>query len=165
MSLVNFKARNHPQQVAANGACEDTDDRRTPDELWAPLHEEFQFTLDVAATAQNTKCRLWRRDGLADTWAGHRVWCNPPYSAMNAWVGKAWTEHHHGCPLIVILAPANRTEQRWWHDWVEPYRDRGRDLSVRFLRGRQRFNRPGWIKPAKGDRPPFGLCLLIWSRA
>jgi phage N-6-adenine-methyltransferase len=163
MSLVSFRARNHPQQVATNGAREDTDDRRTPDELWAPLNDEFRFTLDAAATEANTKCARFCRDGLAESWQGYRVWCNPPYSDVGAWVRKAWGEFHGGSPLIVMLVPANRTEQAWWQDGVEPHRENGTGLTVRFLRGRQRFDRPGWTKPAKGDRPPFGLCLLIWS--
>ena len=165
MSLVNFRAKNHPQQVAANGARDDTDDRRTPDELWLPLHDEFRFTVDAAATGENTKTARWFPDGLTASWRGERVWCNPPYSDLRAWVAKAWAEHHAGCQVIVMLAPANRTEQQWWQDLVEKFRDRGSGLTVRFLRGRQRFDRPGWTKPAKGDRPPFGLCLLIWERA
>lgn len=172
MSLVNFRAKNHPQQVAANGACEDTDDRRTPDELWVPLNKQHRFTLDAAATEQNTKCAQFCRDGLTESWAGHSVWCNPPYSDVGSWVEKASEEILNGCESIVMLVPANRTEQSWWQELVEPYREGGSaegaapiTLRVRFLRGRQRFNRPGWTKPFKGDRPPFGLCLLIWSRA
>jgi hypothetical protein len=61
-----------------------------------------------------------------------------------------------------MLLPANRTEQKWWQDLVEPSRLNG-SLAVYFLAGRRRFDRPGWKKPAKGDRPPFGLCLLVWS--
>jgi phage N-6-adenine-methyltransferase len=164
VSLVNFRAKNHPQQVNANGAREDTDDRRTPDALWLPLDNEFGFTLDAAATADNTKCPKWCEDGLTEAWRG-RVWCNPPYSNLGAWVRKAWKEAAY-CEVIVMLLPANRTEQAWWQDEVEPVRDQeGGDLRVRFLRGRQRFDRPGWTKPAKGDRPPFGLCLLIWQRS
>lgn len=177
MSLVNFRAKNHPQQVAANGAREDTDDRRTPDELWAPINDEFRFTLDAAATADNAKCERWCEDGLSESWAGDVVWCNPPYSNIAAWVEKAWSEMMRGCLGVVMLVPANRTEQQWWQEQVEPYRDGGKTsrlaegpvdgmcLTVRFIRGRQRFDRPGWTKPTKGDRPPFGLCLLIWSRA
>jgi hypothetical protein len=26
-----------------------------------------------------------------------------------------------------------------------------------------RFDRPGAVIGPKGDRPPFGCCLLIWS--
>lgn len=131
-------------------------------------------------------------DGLEQDWEG-RVWCNPPYSDCGAWVRKAWNEWNRGfdgsrpklhqprlgvyaaydwtrertpSPVesIVMLLPANRVEQGWWQDLVEPYRDRpGHPLHVEFLRGRMRFDRPGWEKPAKGDRPPFGCCLLIWS--
>lgn len=66
--------------------------------------------------------------------------------------------------LIVMLLPANRVEQAWWQDLVEPYRDRpDEDLRVEFLRGRMRFDRPGWVPGPKGDRPPFGCCLPIWG--
>lgn len=131
-------------------------------------------------------------DGLALPWSPDdgfydHVWCNPPYSDCGAWVRKAWQEWNRGrvrlaspvdsvgsivevsapnapVRLIVMLLPANRVEQGWWQDYVEPYRDRpGSPLRVEFLRGRMRFDRPGWTKPAKGDRPPFGCCLLIWG--
>lgn len=172
MTLLNVKAKNHPQQVGRRGADDATDDRRTPDELWESLHERFQFTMDVAASAANTKCPAFydvKLDGLTSDWYGS-IWCNPPYSDLNAWVRKAWQEMQgdDDCRSIVMLVPANRTEQKWWQQCVEPHRD-GRTpgnpyLTVRFLAGRLRFNRPGWTKPTKGDRPPFGLCLLIWER-
>jgi hypothetical protein len=67
---------------------------------------------------------------------------------------------------IVMLLPANRVEQGWWQDEVEPYRDKpDSPLRVEFLRGRMRFDRPGWTPGPKGDRPPFGCCLLIWDNA
>jgi hypothetical protein len=69
-----------------------------------------------------------------------------------------------GPELIVMLLPANRVEQAWWQDLVEPYRDRpDSPLRVEFLRGRMRFDRPNWTPGPKGDRPPFGCCLLIWE--
>jgi len=68
-----------------------------------------------------------------------------------------------------MLVPANRTEQGWWQRLVEPARLEGA-LRVEFLAGRQRFVAPGdfvdmFGRPRGGDiRPPFGCCLLIWSR-
>jgi hypothetical protein len=63
-----------------------------------------------------------------------------------------------------MLLPANRVEQAWWQDHVEPHRDRpGSSLRVEFLRGRMRFHRPDWTPGPKGDRPPFGCALLIWQ--
>lgn len=166
MSLVGFKAQNHPQQIAKP----DVDDRAiTPDDF-APLHERFEFTIDAAASRANARLpRYWTvdDDALAQPWGGERVWCNPPYSDIGRWVAKAWREHESGCELIVMLLPANRCEQGWWQDLVEPFRagrvetDR---LRVEFLPGRMRFIRPDAVISPKGDRPPFGCCLLIWGQ-
>lgn len=172
MSLVGRPAQNHPQQVAAGGARDDVDDRWTPPEVFDPLHEQWGFSLDVAASAENAKLPTFytqRDNALALPWSG-RVWCNPPYSNVEAWVTKAWRAMLGGeSEVVVMLLPANRTEQRWWQDHIEPWRDsrRRRDgvkVTTAFLRGRTRFHRPGWTKPAKGDRPPFGLVVVTWSR-
>ena len=180
MSLAGFKSSNHPQQTAKRGVSDEVDDRGTDPEFFARLEERFgKFTLDVAAAEHNTKCaEFYDRldDGLSKIWLG-RVWCNPPYSDIRAWVEKAWDEWNdrvrfdtngyalgEDLELIVMLLPANRVEQAWWQDLVEPFRDRpGSDLRVEFLRGRMRFDRPGWVPGPKGDRPPFGCCLLIWE--
>lgn len=171
MSLSGFKASNHPQQVAKRGATE-RDNLGTDPELFTKLDTRFHFTLDVCATPRNTKCARFYMDsdcGLTSPWRGERVWCNPPYSDIRTWVGKAWWEWQEapGRPeLIVMLLPANRPEQAWWQDQVEPYRDReGSPLRVEFIRGRQRFVLPGAESIGPNERPPFGCCLLIWSRA
>lgn len=170
MSVVGYKARNHPQQVASHGARPDVDDRATPPEVFGPLNERFGFTVDAAASAANAKCaRYWTTDddGLAQSWAGERVFVNPPYSFPNlpAFVAKAWQEWKNGGPsLIVMLVPANRTEQQWWQEYIEPYRDLpGSDLHVEFLPGRMRFLAPGQTEVGPDERPPFGCCLLIWD--
>lgn len=164
MSLVRFQARNHPQQQARD----DVDDRATVAEDFGPLDREFgPFTVDVAAAAHNTKCeRFYDRpaDGLSQSWAGERVWCNPPYSQLKhgAWTAKAWAET--SAEVIVMLLPANRTEQGWWQTYVEPYRDRpGSPLSSRFLPGRLRFLLPGKTFIGADERPPFGCVVLVWT--
>jgi phage N-6-adenine-methyltransferase len=165
VSLVGFKASNHPQQVGANGAKDDVDDRGTRWDEFNPISERFGgFTLDVAAAHHNAKCPTYYTawdDGLEMPWYG-RVWCNPPYSDLGAWVRKAWAEWS-GCETIVMLVPANRTEQKWWQEWVEPQRLAG-NLQVEFLPGRMRFDRPNSVIGPKGDRPPFGCALLIWQK-
>lgn len=165
---IRVTTRNHPAQIARRGmAVDDVDDRETPDDLFGPLHDRFSFTIDVAASARNAKLpRYWTRDddGLAQTWLGERVWCNPPYSACEQWVRKAWAERDW-CPLVVMLLPANRTEQPWWQEQIKPYRDRPHwNLRVEFLPGRPRFGLAPGITPRGPDkRPPFGLCLVIWN--
>lgn len=157
--------RLNSQQAVRDGV----DDRRTPDALWRPLNVEHRFTLDAAASPANAKCaRYFTRDsdGLLRSWAGERVWCNPPYSRLEPWVAKAWAEMRGGCELVVMLIPANRTEQPFWQQFVEPFRDgQPRDgiaLTVRFLPGRIRFLAPGQIKTGS---PQFGCVLLTWTRA
>lgn len=167
MTLTGFKAQNHPQQTGVRGALDEVDDRGTDPAYVASLEERFgaPFTLDVAAAAHNAKApRYFTRadDGLAQSWEGERVWCNPPYSDLYAWVLKAWREWKF-TDGIVMLLPANRPEQRWWQELVEPYRDTDRSpLRTEFLPGRMRFSRPDAVIGPKGDRPPFGCVLLIW---
>lgn len=161
MSLVGFKARNHPQQAAKSSV----DDRGTTLEVFAPLHARFAFTIDVAASAVNAKLPRYytvREDGLAQSWAGERVWCNPPYSAIEPWVAKACAETD--AQLVVMLLPANRTEQGWWQRHVEPVRGKPGGPCVEFLAGRMRFIVPPADVVKPNDRPPFGCCLLIWGR-
>lgn len=167
MSLVGFQASNHPQQVGNGGAEDGVDDRATDAHFFASLDRRFRFTVDVAASSENTKCKRFfdrQQDGLAQSWGGERVWCNPPYSTIRPWVEKAWEEWGGGASLIVMLLPANRTEQAWWQELVEPYRDRsGSPLMLEFLAGRLRFLKPNQNRIGPNERPPFGSCLLVWS--
>lgn len=170
MSLVRFRANNHPQQSRINGAKDEIDDRGTTDEFFDPLNRQYRFTIDVAAAPHNAKCERYydrHADGLKQPWAGESVWCNPPYSGLESWLEKAWAEWIIAVPrpkVIVMLLPANRTEQSWWQRWVEPFRDQpGSSLKVQFLRGRLRFIKPGATEVRPNERPPFGCCLLVWQ--
>jgi phage N-6-adenine-methyltransferase len=165
MSLVGHKARSHPQQAAVRDV-DDVDDRATHPGVFEEFDHRFGgFTLDVAAAAHNTKCARYftrEQDGLAHSWAGELVWCNPPYSSIAPWVAKAWAEWEQTRGIVMLL-PANRTEQSWWQQLVEPRRDRGAGLRVEFLPGRMRFLKPGQGRIGPNERPPFGVCLLIWG--
>ena len=169
MTIARFKSTNHPQQVKKRGSVESIDMRATHHSVFAPLNDRFAFTLDVAASAHNAKCERFitkELDGLCTTWSGERVWCNPPYSWIRAWVEKAWDEWRSAAPplLIAMLLPANRTEQGWWQDLVEPFRDRAdATLRTEFIRDRIRFVREGATTILPNERPPFGCVLLIWS--
>ena len=171
MTLVGFKGSNHPQQVTKRGASDEVDDRGTHPNDFDPLDARFGgFTLDAAAAPHNAKCAKYftrADDGLVQSWAGERVWCNPPYSKIGDWVMKAHNEAPHTRGIVMLL-PANRTEQGWWQDWVEPFRHEGdfrhdRNFRVEFLRGRMRFIKAGQTAIGPNERPPFGCCLLIWK--
>jgi phage N-6-adenine-methyltransferase len=164
LSLVRFRAQNHAQQTSRRGPNPDVDDRSLPATDFAALQRRFAFTLDAAAASHNAKLPRFHSVeacGLKASWAGERVYCNPPYSDIRPWVQKAWAET--GAELVVMLLPANRTEQGWWQDLIEPARDRrGSPLRVEFLPGRLRFLKRGQEVIRPNERPPFGSCLCIW---
>lgn len=175
MSLVKFAARNHRQQVGKRAANPTVDDRATPPEVFEPINARFGFTLDACALPHNAKVpRFYTPDqnGLKQSWAGERVWCNPPYSSIEPWLEKAWfeferTDYGEGAPaeMIAMLLPANRCEQGWWQRHVEPRRDgpASRGLRVQFLPGRLRFIAHDDTEIRPNARPPFGCALLVWS--
>jgi site-specific DNA-methyltransferase (adenine-specific) len=123
----------------------------TPDTLWCPLNEEFGFTLDVAATNENTKCLQFftkADDGLAQPWQGV-CWMNPPYGReLSKWVKKAVEEQKNGVTTVCLI-PA-RTNTGWWHDFVIPH------AEVRFVRGRPKFGNAN-------QGLPWPLAILIFK--
>lgn len=108
-------------------------------------------------------------DGLVWPWFGS-VWCNPPFDDLGAWVARAWTEAWSPrVESIVMLVPANRTEQPWWQQHVEPHRDRRASprtpsLTSRFIGRRVNFGGPGSPTKVLKRGAKFGCALLIWRR-
>lgn len=125
-----------------------TDLWETPQELFDELNQEFHFTLDVCATAENAKCERFYSptdDGLSLPWDGV-CWCNPPYGReISKWVAKAYESN---C-LVVMLLPA-RTDTKWFHKYCLLYGE------IRFIKGRLRF---GNAKNAA----PFPSMIVIFN--
>lgn len=130
----------------------------TPPEVFGPLHDEFHFTLDPCATADNAKCARYfteADDGLSKSWSGERVFMNPPYGReVYAWTRKAAEESRAGA-LVVGLLPAS-TDLSWWHDDVV-----AAGAEVRYIRGRVRFLTGGLYR-ASGF---FASVIVIWRPA
>jgi hypothetical protein len=129
----------------------DRDSRATPALLLARLDQEFGFTLDPCPfdPSGTAGASLWGKDGLRMSWAGQRVFCNPPYSDIAPWLAKADEAN-----VAVYLLPS-RTDVRWWHDAVIH-----RASEVRFIRGRLCFGDNSGPAPfasivAVFDRPRF----------
>lgn len=148
----------------------DSDELYTPAHIFDPLHREFGFTVDVASCAEAAKVPRYydiQSDGLKQSWAGERVWLQPPYSHIAPWIVKTHREIRLYCPLVVALLPANKTEQPWWQDYVEPFRDGSLyphfSIETRFLRKRIAFGKPG--NPKGTGSGTFASVLVIWRRS
>ena len=126
----------------------------TPPEIFDPLHAEFDFTLDPCATPETAKCARFyteAENGLEQSWAGERVFMNPPYGReIYPWTRKARLEQENGV-LVVGLLPAS-TDLAWWHEDIV---DRA---EVRYIRGRVRYLTGGPYR-ASGF---FASVVTIW---
>ncbi len=123
----------------------------TPQVLYDGLSTEFNFTVDVCATYENTKCEhFWDKemDGLLRDWSNHNCWMNPPYGReIIKWVKKAYDESLRGATVVCLLP--SRTDTRWWHDYVMKAKE------IRFIKGRLKF---GGAK----NSAPFPNCVVIF---
>ena len=112
-----------------------SDEWATPADIYEALNAEFHFTLDPCATDQNHKCDQYftqSENGLLQNWGGNRVFCNPPYSDVAAWVEKAYREASKDHTLVVLLIPS-RTDTKYFHDFIY------QRSEIRFVRGRLKF--------------------------
>lgn len=112
----------------------------TPIPLFQNLNKMFgPFTLDSAATKENTKCVNFyspEQNGLILPWSGI-VFCNPPYgrNVIDKWVKKGYTEaiQNHDSIRIVMLLPA-RVDTKWFHDYCRKAKE------IYFIKGRIQFS-------------------------
>lgn len=129
-----------------------TDQWATPQEFFDQLDEEFSFTLDPCADEYNHKCERYytkEQDWLAQNWAGHTVFCNPPYGReLPKWIKKCHDEAEHA--TVVMLIPA-RTDTKALHDYIYG------KAEIRFVRGRLKFG-------DSKNSAPFPSMVVIFER-
>ena len=132
------------------------DDWETPQALFDKLDSIYHFTLDPCSTHENAKCAKHytiEENGLAQSWKGERVFCNPPYGRnIGSWVKKC-AEESSGA-LVVMLIPA-RTDTAYFHDYIY------RKAHIDFLRGRLKFERGG----VGLQSAPFPSMIVRWDCA
>jgi phage N-6-adenine-methyltransferase len=133
-----------------------TEEWETPQYVFDWLNSEFHFTLDVCATPENAKCKIYftkKEDGLKQDWQangnfGRWCWMNPPYGKeIDRWMGKAYNESRVGANVVCLVHA--RTDTRWFHDWAL------KADEIWFIKGRLKF----------GDgkqSAPFPSCVVIF---
>lgn len=149
-------------------------DRRTPRELFDALNDEFNFTLDGAASHENALVRryctlegtfemtesgprkLSDHDGLRFRWEDEVVFLNPPYgrALLAPFVDQCAFWPNLGATVVALLPV--RTEQPWWHDyiWCESLHRSYDSVEIRFLKGRVKYDGLG--------AAPFPSCVVVW---
>lgn len=109
----------------------------TPQDFFDTLDEEFHFNLDVAASNQNAKYRVFiSKDSLKVKWYGN-VWLNPPYTRdIDKWIMKAFETAQQG-HLVVCLLQGRSSDTKWWHEYVM------KASEIRYIKDRLHFGLNG----------------------
>ncbi len=94
----------------------------TPQDLFDRLDSIYHFTLDAAASEENSKCEHYytkEDDALNKPWQG-TVWLNPPYGrGIGEWIKKAYQSASEGATVVCLL-PA-RTDTAAFHRYILPF--------------------------------------------
>jgi len=112
-----------------NRNLNNSDNWKTPKELYDKLNEEFNFDFDPCPYSEAEPLF----DGLSISW-GKSNFINPPYSRKlkDAFVKKAIEESRKG-KLCVLLLPVS-TSTILFHEYILPNKK-----EIRFLKGRVSF--------------------------
>ena len=111
-----------------NRNLNNSDDWKTPKDLYDKLNKEFKFDFDPCPLHHNTS----EFDGLNIEW-GKSNFVNPPYSRKlkEAFIHKALKESKEG-KIVVMLLPVS-TSTKIFHEVLLP------NCEIRFLKGRVKF--------------------------
>lgn len=152
---------------------ESRDDWSTPDWIFNALNDIFQFNIDLAADAENTKVdSMWfgpgspyAADSLAVPWiktmmehddyygAGMRGFLNPPFLGpngehwMDRWMRKCYEETRESGFVVALIRFSPDVD--WYHDWVL-----GKSTPFPYLRGRVNYGFGG-ERPEEKRSPTF----------
>lgn len=143
-------------------------DWETPDIVFDPLNDEFNFVLDACANVNNSKCDLWlseKTDALTVDWAKYLtnigkpdgyIWCSPPPSNMIQWAKKIREEAAKGVNIVTLTAA--RVNTRWFKDLYLS------DTDLVYVPVCQlRFLQPKITYVGASNNAPFPSCVGIFS--
>ena len=94
----------------------------TPRDWWAKLNEEFNFTIDLAASEKYHMVEPYyteEMDAFKQDWVG-TGWCSPPWSNdswLDRWCMKAYASVTEGAAEAVVLLLPVRLNASWFKAW------------------------------------------------
>ena len=140
-----------------------SDEWETPQHIFNALHEEFNFTYDLAANHNNAKCENYftkEDNALVQNWTavGRRGWLNPHYSRqLCKQVQQQAAEERLSGFLTVALLPA-RTDTKMFHRYIydkDKWMPR-EGIEIRLLAGRLKFS-------GCKNSAPFPSMVVVYS--
>ena len=114
-------------------------DYKTPENLYKKLDKEFKFNFDPCPL--NPKF-----DGLNIEW-GTSNFVNPPYSQIDEWIKKGYSEWLKN-KTVIFLIPS-RTDTKYFHNYCLKANE------IRFIEGRLKFSN-------YKNSAPFPSCIIIF---
>ena len=140
------------------------------DNIWETPPDVFEFgckffdfypEVDVCATAQDTKCKVfygenkkWNMSALNQTCEWHKdFWMNPPYQNVKEWIRKAYYSHikFNVSGLALIFA---KTDTKVWHECILHGK-----AEIYFIEGRIKFFKDG----IESKNPaPYPSAFVFW---
>lgn len=140
-------------------------DYGTPDDFFAACSKQLNFTHDLAASEDDTRCVRFiseESDSLGYGW--HKIensdwlWLNPPFSNITPWAKKCHEESRRGAK-IALLTPAS-VGANWFGDYVF-----NKSLSL-FLKDRLTFKGTKQnAKTGKCDPYPKDCMLSLYANS
>jgi phage N-6-adenine-methyltransferase len=127
----------------------------TPRDTFDELNEVFRFSIDACASAENALLpRYWSRedDCRGHSWAGERVFCNPPFSETSSILPKT-TE----ADLAVVLLPVTAIVTIYYCQYPATWML----LPAR----RMRFIPPPGLNPKNNRTPTLGTLIAVYGNA
>ena len=126
--------------VLMNAALKESDNRFTSPTFIKAIETSFgKITFDPcwheASSVTPEKHLDVRRgdDGLRDAWSGRLAFVNPPWSAQQKWIERAYNQwRKRNVRTVVCFVPA-KTDTRFFHDVLS------KEADVYFIQGRPRF--------------------------
>lgn len=130
----------------------DKDTYPTPDVIFGPLNAEFGFSVDGAASVENTKVPARfinaELDFMRFPLKNERVWVNPPYSKPLPFVKRAIELFDEKNCLVVMLLPVDISTE--WFELITKHA-----TEIRFIvGGRVKFQNPktgAWTDVSRGN--------------
>lgn len=131
---------------------------QTPQDLFNTLNKEFDFSVDICASADNKLCPQFFSEedsALKNEWVfftNTACFLNPPYSQAKEFLIRAAEQADNHNLTVVALVNAN-TDTKWFAEAVSTANE------IRLISGRIAFSQPDG-KKANGNTK--GQCIIVW---